>query len=117
MEELFRRVAWDIALCIEAAAVLIVGIAALRAVVALLPGAAHRSRNEVFLRFGSWMLLGLEFELAADVLRTAIAPTWNQIGQLGAIAAIRTFLNFFLERDVENLNKPTSTPGRANPGP
>jgi len=39
--------------------------------------------------------------LAADVVRTVIAPTWVEIGQLAAIAVIRTFLNFFLERDLE----------------
>ena len=38
--------------------------------------------------------------LAADIVRSAIAPTWNDIGQLAAIAAIRTFLNYFLERDL-----------------
>jgi uncharacterized membrane protein len=42
--------------------------------------------------------------LGADVIRTAIAPTWTQIGQLGAIAAIRTFLNHFLEEDLEELS-------------
>jgi uncharacterized membrane protein len=53
-----------------------------------------------------WLLLGLEFELAADIVRTAIAPSWTDIGQLGAIAAIRTFLNFFLEEDIERLCRP-----------
>jgi hypothetical protein len=43
----------------------------------------------------------LEFALGADIVRTAIAPTWDDIGQLAAIAAIRTFLNFFLERDLD----------------
>lgn len=52
-------------------------------------------------RFGVWLLLGLEFELAADIVRSAISPSWTEIGQLGAIALIRTFLNYFLERDVE----------------
>jgi uncharacterized membrane protein len=47
------------------------------------------------------LLLGLEFELAADIVRSAISPSWTEIGQLGAIALIRTFLNYFLERDVE----------------
>lgn len=55
----------------------------------------------IWLRFGIWLLLGLEFELAADIVRTAIAPSWTEIGQLGAIALIRTFFNYFLERDVE----------------
>ena len=46
-------------------------------------------------------MLALEFELAADVLRTAISPTWDDVGKLAAIAAIRTVLNFFLEKDIE----------------
>jgi uncharacterized membrane protein len=39
--------------------------------------------------------------LAADIIRTAIAPTWADIGQLAAIAALRTFLNYFLDKDIE----------------
>jgi uncharacterized membrane protein len=46
-------------------------------------------------------LLSLEFQLGADIIRTAISPTWAQIGQLGAIAVIRTFLNHFLEEDMD----------------
>ena len=41
------------------------------------------------------------YMLAADIVRTAIAPSWDDIGQLAAIAVIRTFLNYFLERDLE----------------
>ena len=48
-----------------------------------------------------WLLLGLEFELAADIIRSVISPTWKDIGELGAIAVIRTFLNYFLEKDLE----------------
>jgi uncharacterized membrane protein len=55
----------------------------------------------VWVRFGVWLLLSLEFQLGADIIRTAISPTWTQIGQLGAIAVIRTFLNHFLEKDLE----------------
>ena len=51
----------------------------------------------------TWLLLALEFELAADVVRTAIAPTWDDVGQLAAIAAIRTVLNYSLEKDIEKL--------------
>ena len=49
---------------------------------------------------GRWLVLGLQFTLAADIIKTAVAPTWEDIGQLGAIAAIRTFLNYFLTRDL-----------------
>jgi uncharacterized membrane protein len=66
-------------------------------------------RKEIWLGFAVWLLLGLEFELAADVIRTAVSPTWEQIGQLAAIGAIRTFLNYFLERDLEKYDpRPTA---------
>jgi uncharacterized membrane protein len=48
---------------------------------------------------------GLTFQLAADIVHTAIAPTWDDIGRLGAIAVIRTFLSYFLERDVEEVRR------------
>lgn len=47
-----------------------------------------------------YLVLALEFQLAADVLETAIAPQWAKIGQLAAIAAIRTALNYFLSREI-----------------
>jgi uncharacterized membrane protein len=44
--------------------------------------------------------------LAADIVRSAISPSWEQIGQLAAIAAIRTFLSYFLERDLKEMGRP-----------
>lgn len=54
-------------------------------------------------------MLGLQFALAADIVRSVISPTWDDLGRLAAIAAIRTFLNYFLEKDIEDAR---STPGR-----
>jgi uncharacterized membrane protein len=54
----------------------------------------------VRLDVGRFLALGLEFQLAGDILRSAIAPTFKEIGQLAAIAAIRTGLNFFLGREI-----------------
>lgn len=65
------------------------------------PAATHGARKELWRRFGMWLLLALEFELAADIVRSVMSPTWQDIGELGAIAVIRTFLNFFLEKDLE----------------
>lgn len=48
-----------------------------------------------------YLALALEFQLAADILSTAIAPGWQEIGKLGAIAVIRTALNFFLSRETQ----------------
>ena len=57
--------------------------------------------GHLLLLFATRIVLALELTLAADIVRTAIAPTWNDIGQLAAIATIRTVLNVFLERDIE----------------
>jgi len=54
----------------------------------------------VRLDLGRFLALGLEFQLASDVLRTAIAPTFREIGELAAVVAIRTALNFFLAREI-----------------
>jgi uncharacterized membrane protein len=55
----------------------------------------------VRLDLGRFLALGLEFQLAADILRTAITPSFTQLAQLAAIAAIRTVLNFFLSREIK----------------
>jgi uncharacterized membrane protein len=116
MEELFKNAASSIALTVEAAAAVLVAIGALEAlwgIVNSLFGVGPKigRRKAIWLRFGVWLLLGLEFELAADIVRTAIAPTWNDIGQLSAIGLIRTFLNFFLEKDLEKYGEPPGSPG------
>lgn len=59
------------------------------------------AKENVRLRLGRWLAVALEFELGADILRTAIAPSWTQIGQLAAIATLRTALNYFLEKEIE----------------
>ncbi len=57
--------------------------------------------EHVRLILGRFLTLGLEFQLAADILTTAVSPTWDDIKQLAAIAAIRTALNYFLAKEVE----------------
>ena len=92
---------------IEVAAAAIIGAAALQAAIRALLifiRAASQPAQIVAVRLdlGRWLALGLEFELAADVLRTAVSPTWNDIGQLAAIAALRTLLNYFLAREIQH---------------
>jgi uncharacterized membrane protein len=62
--------------------------------------ASGRELRDAYLRYARWLISGLTFQLAADIVDTAIAPSWDEIGRLAAVAAIRTFLNYFLERDV-----------------
>ena len=56
----------------------------------------------VRLDLGRFLVLGLEFQLAADILRTAVSPSFTELAQLAAIAAIRTALNFFLGMEIKN---------------
>jgi uncharacterized membrane protein len=58
--------------------------------------------NRIRLTLGKYLALALEFQVGADILSTAIAPSWEQIGKLAAIAAIRTLLNYFLTKELEN---------------
>ena len=58
------------------------------------------------IQFGSAVAVALELLFGADVLATAVAPTWDDIGKLGAIATIRTVLNFFLEKELKYSNFP-----------
>jgi uncharacterized membrane protein len=57
------------------------------------------------LRYTHWLAAGLTSQLAADIIETSIAASWEAIGRLAAIAVIRTFLDFFLERDQEEVRK------------
>ncbi|WP_445611408.1 DUF1622 domain-containing protein [Hafnia alvei] len=56
-------------------------------------------------RFGSWLALALEFQLAADILATTINPSLDELLKLAIIAVIRTFLNYFLSRELTAENK------------
>ena len=101
MEELFQNWASYLALTVEAISAVFIGIGVVEALWMLLTLPREGKRKAVWARFGLWLLLSLEFQLGADIIRTAISPSWTQIGQLGAIAVIRTFLNYFLEEDLD----------------
>jgi uncharacterized membrane protein len=58
------------------------------------------SYERVRLGLARFLALGLEFQLGADILATAVSPTFEEIGKLGAIATIRTALNYFLAQEI-----------------
>ena len=108
MEEWLHLVTKDIVVIIDAMALIIVAIGTAEAFftglwVAFPARASHNRFREILVRYGRWLVAGLTFQLAADIIGTSIAPSWQEVGQLGAIAVIRTFLNFFLERDLAEL--------------
>ena len=106
-----------------AGAVIITVRAAIAFVRFVLTAVRHHHHGDAFvpirLTLGRHLALGLEFQLAGDVLRTAIAPSWEEIGQLAAIAAIRTALNFFLAREIKEeraeLRENAGEPNRSAP--
>ena len=89
---------------VEAAGALIIFTGAMIGFIRFVLVALAKRRAEAFvpvrLDLGRFLALGLEFQLAGDILRTAIAPSFQEIGQLAAVAAIRTALNFFLSREI-----------------
>ncbi|WP_312145931.1 DUF1622 domain-containing protein [Brevundimonas sp.] len=106
MEELLTGLANYVALGAEIASVVCIAVGMIEALIRVVVVLGERrlsyrdARRGVFTGFASWIVLALEFALAADIARTAIAPTWDDIGRLAAIAVIRTVLNYFLEKDL-----------------
>lgn len=97
---------------IEAASAVVIGLAALEAILRSYALFFQRGlqlapdkKEEIRLRLGRWLAVALEFEVAADILRTAIAPSWTEIGKLAAIVGLRTALNYFLQREIDREAK------------
>jgi len=106
MLEIVKGISAFVATISEFIAVVVIVVGALQAlasmVLTLIQQHLPVAPLVVFRGFAGWLVLALEFLLAADILRTAISPTWNDIGQLAAIAAIRTFLNYSLSHDLHH---------------
>jgi uncharacterized membrane protein len=104
---IINAVQW-LRLMVETTGALIIGLGVVAAgyqfMRALIPPQLE-SFNGVRLTLARFLALALEFQLGADILSTAIAPSWDQIGKLGAIAVIRTALNYFLMREMRDERK------------
>lgn len=85
---------------IGAGVVLVGALLAIWMFAASAAGLREHSYEEVRLTLGRHLALGLEFQLGADILATAVSPTWDDLGKLAAIATIRTLLNVFLQREL-----------------
>jgi len=106
-------VLWMVLLSEVAAAVLIgIGIVlTLARLIRVLRQPDFEGYERSRLTLARFLALALEFQLAADVLATAVAPSWAQIGKLGAIAVIRTALNYFLAREIKEEEEATKKDG------
>jgi uncharacterized membrane protein len=120
MENLLQQIAAVVESACELASIVTVALGGLGAVLAMarawrrLP--TLELKRDVWVRFAAWILLSLEFALAADIVGTAIAPSWDAIGKLAAIAAVRTVLNWFLEKDLDPARSPKAATGSSGKG-
>jgi uncharacterized membrane protein len=110
MHELLEFGARHLATLLEALALIVIAIGAFEAAlnIARMAWGRHASnadKRAVWLDFARWLSAALTFQLAADIVQTTIAPTWDQIGRMAALAAVRTFLTFFLDRDMEAIRR------------
>ena len=104
-EDVLRQYVDLLVRLVESAGAVIIFTGAVIAAARFAAAAARRRKVRDFvsirLGLGRYLALGLEFQLASDVLSTAVAPTFEDIGKLAAVAAIRTALNYFLAKEIE----------------
>ena len=87
-------------------ALLIILYGTIEAFLGIIPAAFsadNYKKREIWLRYARWLVGGLTFQLAADIIETSITTQWESVGRIAAIAVIRTFLNYFLDRDVTEV--------------
>jgi uncharacterized membrane protein len=124
MEEYLVTAVGYLRLLVEAIGAAVVGLGVLATTyryVLTLVGAREYTYNQIRLYLGRYLALGLEFQLGADILSTAVAPTLDDVILLGAIATIRTALNYFLSQELarerqEEATPPGTTAQRGAPG-
>jgi uncharacterized membrane protein len=105
-EKLLEIVVRGVSLALEYIAVLCIVAGFVKAIILLLKSGQIKYSplyNRLRLEFGGWLALALEFQLASDIIKTTVAPTYEHLIQLGAIAVIRTFLNYFLSKELNEL--------------
>ena len=105
MRDWLTVIAANMILIIHAMALLVVAFGTVQAFVRSVRAMFDRSPaghrfHRGYVQYARWLVAGLTFQLAADVIATAFSPSWEEIGHLAAISVIRTFVNYFLERDM-----------------
>ncbi len=110
MESLLQVAAGYVTLALQAVAIVIVAFGSARAVVNIArsafashPGMAEQRAE--WLDYARWLVATLTFQLAADIVATSFAPTWDELGRLVLVAVVRTFLSYFLDREMEHAAK------------
>ena len=121
MEELLRGTVAVLVMIVEACGAAVIIIGALWAFARFVYAGIRRSDTSAFvpvrLTLGRFLALGLEFQLASDILTTAVAPTFQEIGKLAAIATIRTALNYFLGKEIAEERRQLAEEQQGAPDP
>ena len=111
MEEIAKQITLIISHAAEILSAFIIGLAIIKVLINYLtrihPSNKKISKEEIRVHFGGSVAVALELLLGADVLATAVAPSWNDIGKLAAIAILRTALNYFLARELKHMHNIT----------
>jgi uncharacterized membrane protein len=117
MDELLRDTVAVLVMVVEACGAAVIIVGALWAFVRFVWAGVRRRDTTAFvpvrLTLGRFLALGLEFQLASDILTTAVAPTFEEIAKLAAIATIRTALNYFLGKEIEEERRQLAEQERA----
>src|SRR6476619_7601511 len=107
MKEWLFFITERVVIVIDAMALMIIVIGTVEAFIsgvrAMFASPTGHERRDIWLRFARWLIAGLTFQLAADIIETSITTSWQAVVRLGVIALIRTFLNYFLERDLSEV--------------
>lgn len=110
MVSILHELGSHFALALQAIAILIVAIGSVKALVDIVRNmlasrGGHVAKRLVSLDYGNWLIVGLTFQLAADVVSTSFAPTWDELGRLAVVAGIRTFLSYFLDHEMDRAHR------------
>jgi uncharacterized membrane protein len=114
MEEITKEITINVSHAVEIISACVIGFALLRLLFYFLKTIFTRRHvsepsfqgrlEKLRVQFGSSVAVSLELLLGADVLATAVAPSWDDIGKLAAIAVLRTALNYFLEKELRHMH-------------
>jgi uncharacterized membrane protein len=91
---------------LDAVALMMIAAGAVKALADIAVACVHRQMADaqlrtIFIGFARWLVAALTFQLGSDIASTTVAPGWEELGRLAAVAVIRTFLTFFLDRDLD----------------
>ncbi len=110
MEPFLEAASAYLSLALQTVAIVIVALGSIRALVgvarmAIVSRPSHAEQRAAWLDYARWLVVALTFQLAADIVNTSFSASWDEVGRLAVIAVVRTFLSYFLDREMEHTSK------------